>query len=101
MLHNAGKIYDLDGQPINELGERILKNGYICKVRMITSNMRIYANMVTGDQKIIDACTTSKAIKQRAKNQMVIFSTAFLSPVALVAGVVATQIDIRTEDDTL
>lgn len=38
-----GKMYDADGQPVNEKGERILKNGYVCKVRMISGNTRFYA----------------------------------------------------------
>jgi hypothetical protein len=96
-----GKMYDLDGQPVNEKGERILKNGYVCKVRMIASNMRIYVNVVTGDQKIFDACMTSKAHKKRRSNQIAIFSTAALGVGALAVGIVATQIDMRTEDDTL
>jgi hypothetical protein len=78
-----GKMYDLDGQPVNEKGERILKNGYVCKVRMIASNMRIYVNVVTGDQKIFDACMTSKAHKKRRSNQIAIFSTAALGVGAL------------------
>jgi uncharacterized protein (UPF0254 family) len=63
--------------------------------------MRIYVNVVTGDQKIFDACMTSKAHKKRRSNQIAIFSTAALGVGALAVGIVATQIDMRTEDDTL
>lgn len=42
----TGKTYDLDGQPVNEKGERVLKDGYVCEVDMImfTPKTRIYVS---------------------------------------------------------
>lgn len=38
----TGKTYDLDGQPVNEKGERILANGKTCNPGAIVNNMRGY-----------------------------------------------------------
>lgn len=50
----TGKTYDLDGQPINEKGQRILKNGFVCVVRYIYNNQRSY-----------DANTWNEAIAEK------------------------------------
>lgn len=36
----TGKSYDLDGQPVNEKGERVLADGQVCNPLVISFNMR-------------------------------------------------------------
>lgn len=38
----TGKTYDLDGQPINEKGERVLTDGSVCNPLVIINNARGY-----------------------------------------------------------
>jgi hypothetical protein len=66
-----GKMYDADGQPVNEKGERILKNGYVCKVRMIASNQRIYANSPWSESPIEKNCKTVAKSNFQNKAQLV------------------------------
>ena len=96
-----GKTYDMDGQPVNAKGLRVLKNGYVCKVIAIGNNTRLYANPVLGDSRIINGCMSSKLAKQRQTNEKMIIGGALLGGIPFLGSVIATQIDMRTQDDTL
>jgi hypothetical protein len=91
-----GKMYDADGQPVNEKGERILKNGYVCKVRMISGGHRIYAkasfydNMFTANMGMKDCMLKTSA--ERHANRVNTGSVTGLVGVATagLGGIVAS-----------
>lgn len=102
----TGKTYDLDGQPINEKGERVLKDGYVCKVKLIVSGFRSYqgAGFWSNDQHL-DSCLTSKwyahANKKRAflAGGLLIGGAGMLG--ALAASAADSAISSYTADDTM
>ena len=93
------KIYDEDGQPVNEQAERVLKNGYVCKVRIIGLNRRVYSN----DENLQNNCRTSRAAKSRDSNQMTAIVGALAAGAvgAIVTAVGVTTLDVVTADDTM
>jgi hypothetical protein len=111
----TGKTYDEDGQPVNEKGERILKNGYVCVPRWITSNHRVYAAPPFFSVELfgMNDCRTMRAQKS-AKQKNVIATTGLIGGLLtggaagaamMVGGVAAsssmTLIENITADDTM
>lgn len=111
----TGKTYDEDGQPVNEKGERILKNGYVCVPRWITSNQRIYAAAPLFSFELVgmNDCRTMRAQKKMKTGQNVAvgglvagIATGGAAGAAMMLGGVAasgtmTIIENITSDDTL
>lgn len=106
---NTGKAYDEDGQPVTEKGERILKNGYVCKVRLINSNIRGYGPVKMGlfsNEFSHDDCRTlrSKNYTNNATtrvNTLVavgVLSGAVIAGAAIAAG---TSVMSLIEKDTM
>jgi hypothetical protein len=112
-----GKMYDADGQPVNEKGERILKNGYVCKVRMIMGNTRFYAkqsftdSMFTANMGMKD-CMLKSSAERHANKVKAVTTTALgglaFGPAGVVAGIgtataisAGTYINAIMQDDTL
>lgn len=68
----TGKTYDLDGQPVNEKGERILKDGYVCKVEGIFVNQRVYGRAGFWTETAVDKfCKTSLKSAQQNRGQTI------------------------------
>lgn len=110
-----GKMYDADGQPVNDKGERILKNGYVCKVRMISGGKRIYAqrsatSLLFTAQTGMPDCHLQSTQERHAKNVMAtnaFLATALTGPVGIAvaiggsAGVVGVDyVNNILKDDT-
>jgi hypothetical protein len=92
----TGKTYDLDGQPVNEKGERILKDGYVCVVDMImfTPKSRIYVSEgVFSAGPHIKSCLTEKQANLGRARSKWIAAGAFLGggALALSGGAAATM----------
>lgn len=73
---STGKTYDEDGQPVNDKGERILKNGYVCVPRWITSNQRIYAAASFFETVGMNDCRTLRAQNSMKRKQFISTSGA-------------------------
>jgi hypothetical protein len=106
----TGKTYDEDGQPVNEKGERILRNGYVCKVRLISfSNTRIYGPGkmgLFGHEFAHDACRTKRSKDYTSSatlrvNTLVFGGLLTGAAVAGAAAAVSTSILSITHDDTM
>ena len=99
----SGKTYDLDGQPVNEKGERILNNGYACKVVGIANNQRIYGELGTWSETDVDKfCKTSYRASFQNKAQAVLAAGLITGGVAALA-VIPTNMTIAEifSDDTM
>jgi hypothetical protein len=60
----TGLTYDLDGQPVNAKAERVLKNGYVCEVKVIVFNARGYGPLFNSHED----CMTTAFYKKREEN---------------------------------
>lgn len=68
----TGKTYDLDGQPVNAKGERILRDGYVCKVEGIYVNQRSYGRPGFFSETTVDRfCKTSLKSSQQNRGQTI------------------------------
>jgi hypothetical protein len=85
----TGKNYDEDGQPVNEKGQRILRNGYVCKVALINNNIRIYRDNTWTVEPETQACKTRRMGEFQNNNRV-----ASLTGLALggVVGLVITSV---------
>lgn len=111
----TGKTYDEDGQPVNEKGERILKNGYVCVPRWITSNQRVYAAAPLFSFELVgmNDCRTMRSQKSMKQKQVVsttgavggLLTGGAAGAAMMVGGVVAsgsmTLIESIVADDTM
>ncbi len=110
---STGKTYDEDGQPVNEKGERILKSGYVCVPRWITSNQRIYAAASFFEIVGMNDCRTLRAQNSMKRKQLISTGGAIgglltggASGAAMIFGGMGvsaslTAIESITADDTL
>lgn len=92
----TGKTYDLDGQPVNEKGERVLKDGYICEVDMImfTPKTRIYVSEgVFSAGPHLKSCLTKRQANLGRDRSKWIVAGAFLGggAMALTGGAAAAM----------
>jgi hypothetical protein len=92
----TGKTYDLDGQPVNEKGERVLKDGYVCVVDkiMFTPKTRIYVpEGVFSAGPHFKSCVTEKQANLAHARSKWILAGAFLGggSLALSGGAAATM----------
>lgn len=101
----TGKTYDLDGQPINAKGERILANGNVCKPLVIVFNSRGYGTSLNPRYE----CWTSTKFahlnnsNRNEKNYGSAFggavgAAAAVNPVAAVGIAGATMIGVMLKD---
>lgn len=102
----TSKTYDLDGQPVNEKGERVLKDGYVCEVKVIALGRRGYVGEgFWGTDEHLPSCYTSAAYVTANSSRAILVGGAILGPIATLAalGVNATRVVIQayTADDTL
>jgi hypothetical protein len=103
----TGKTYDEDGQPVNEKGERILKNGYVCKVRLITSNIRAYGLVkigLFGNEFAHDACRTKRSKDYTSGATLRVNALVFgglLTGAAIAGAAIAASVSSITHDDTM
>lgn len=102
----TGKAYDLDGQPLNEKGFRILKDGYVCEVKSIGLNRRWYTG--TGfwsNDKHFDSCLSSVLYKDLNKGRAILAGGALLGGAAILGSLVVNSVRVNindvTKDDTL
>jgi hypothetical protein len=103
----TGKVYDLDGQVLNDKGERILRDGHVCKVKTISlSNARHYVggSFWTGEDKWQRACRTIAVGEIQQQHQAIMVGGALLGPAGLVGalGVNGTRLAVQslTDGDT-
>jgi hypothetical protein len=102
----SGKTYDLDGQPVNEKGERILRDGYVCEVKVIALGRRGYVGEdFWSTDEHLPSCYTSAAYATANSSRATLLGGAIIGPIATLAalGVNSTRIVIQTytADDTL
>jgi len=102
----TGKTYDLDGQPINEKGERVLKDGRVCVVVNIVGKRRFYGPAPLFVESEYDlSCKTSRLVKSMNRGQMMNMAGIAVLMTGGVAGLAAipmnTAIDSIVEDDLL
>lgn len=105
----TGKTYDEDGQPVNDKGERVLRNGYVCKVRMITSNIRSYGPVKMGlfsNEFAHDDCRTQRSKDYTSGatsrvNALVLGGVVTGAVIAGAAIAASSSILSITHDDTL
>lgn len=103
----TGKNYDEDGQPVNEKGYRILNDGYVCEVLIITSlGGRAYNGRgVFFDDEHLDFCRSNRQLKRFQNAQRVGLTGAALAVVTGGASILASMgsnvVSSLTEDDTL
>lgn len=103
---HTGKTYDLDGQPINEKGERVLKDGYVCKVKLIVSGFRSYQGSgFWSSDKQLDSCLTSKWYAHANKKRAFLAGGVLIGGAAMLGALAASAADSTissfTSDDTL
>jgi hypothetical protein len=102
----SGKTYDLDGQPVNEKGERILRDGYVCKVKVIASNFRSYHGVgFWSSDEHVDSCLSSRWYAHANKKRAILAGGALLGGAAILGSLAVSAIDTTissyTADDTM
>lgn len=91
----TGKTYDLDGQPINEKGERILANGDVCKPGIISFGMRGYGTSLNPRYECWTSTKFSYVNGDDAKNNGKIYggtigAIAAINPVVALGALVTS-----------
>lgn len=103
----TGKSYDLDGQPVNEKGERVLADGQVCNPLVISFNMRGFGTSLNPRYE----CWTSAKYayvnndntKEKAGGKIAssgIGALAAINPIAAVGALVATGVAIASKGKT-
>jgi hypothetical protein len=103
---STGKVYDEDGQPVNDKGERILKDGHVCIVTYISGKRRFYGKPpIWSESKQQEACKTRRLVANMNRGQtmnavglVVLFSGGIAGLAAIPVNTAVTRI---TEDDLL
>lgn len=102
----TGKAYDLDGQPLNEKGFRILKDGYVCEVKSIGLNRRFYTGSgFWSNDDHYSSCVTSGHYNDANKSRAILAGGALLGGAAILGSLVVNSVRVNindvTKDDTL
>ncbi len=102
----TGKAYDLDGQPVNEKGFRILKDGYVCGIKSIGLNRRFYTGSgFWSNDEHYSSCVTSSHYNDANKSRAILAGGALLGGAAILGSLVVNSVRVNindvTKDDTL
>lgn len=97
------KTYDEDGQPTNEKGQRILRNGYVCKVAAINNGIRLYRDNTWSIEPESQGCKTRRMGEFQRNNRASSLAGFALGGVIglVVTSIGSVSIQQITIDDTL